>query len=217
MSKRTKDLLKTNNELEKQLSESEQKILTDISAYIRHANISPYYQESIRCDIITMIIDGTKKGLTVDEIIGEDYQSFCDNVLRELPELSGKDRAFSLVRDALPSVMVLLSIWFIFSLIDVLIGSGDLPYIPITLGDGLGFILILFAAFFIFAFISKNAFLENKSVNFKLYLMIFVVIFLSGCASIFLKQTLFQLHALIILAVIFVLFICYQILEQKID
>ena len=217
MSKRTKDLLKANNELEKQLSESEQKILTDISAYIRHANISPYYQESVRYDIINMVIDGTKNGLTIDEIIGEDYQSFCDNVLRELPELSGKDRALSLVRDALPSITVLLSIWFVFSLFDVLIGIGDLPYLPISLGDVLGFILIFFAAFFIFAFISKNAFLENKSVNIKLYLMIFVVIFLAGCASIFLKQTLFQLHAFIILAVIFALFICYRILEQKID
>lgn len=217
MSKRTKDLLKTNNELEKQLSEDEQKILTDISAYIRRANISPYYQESVRYDIISMVIDGTKNGLTIDEIIGEDYQSFCDNVLRELPELSGKDRAFSLVRDALPSVMVLLSIWFIFSLIDVLIGIGDLPYIPINLGDVLGFILVLFAAFFIFAFISKNAFLENKSVNFKLYLMIFVVIFLAALASMFLKQPLFQLHALLILVVIFGLFIFYKILDRKID
>ena len=217
MSKRTKDLLKTNNELEKQLSEDEQKILTDISAYIRRANISPYYQESVRYVIISMVIDGTKNGLTIDEIIGEDYQSFCDNVLRELPELSGKDRAFSLVRDALPSVMVLLSIWFIFSLIDVLIGIGDLPYIPINLGDVLGFILVLFAAFFIFAFISKNAFLENKSVNFKLYLMIFVVIFLAALASMFLKQPLFQLHALLILVVIFGLFIFYKILDRKID
>lgn len=217
MSKRTKDLLKTNNELEKQLSENEQKILTDISAYIRRANISPYYQESVRYDIISMVIDGTKNGLTIDEIIGEDYQSFCDNVLRELPELSGKDRAFSLVRDALPSVMVLLSIWFIFSLIDVLIGIGDLPYIPINLGDVLGFILVLFAAFFIFAFISKNAFLENKTVNIKLYLMVFFTIFLAALASMFLKQPLFQLHALLILVVIFGLFIFYKILDRKID
>ena len=217
MSKRTKDLLKTNNELEKQLSEDEQKILTDISAYIRRANISPYYQESVRYDIISMVIDGTKNGLTIDEIIGEDYQSFCDNVLRELPELSGKDRAFSLVRDALPSVMVLLSIWFIFSLIDVLIGIGDLPYIPINLGDVLGFILVLFAAFFIFAFISKNAFLENKTVNIKLYLMVFFTIFLAALASMFLKQPLFQLHALLILVVIFGLFIFYKILDRKID
>lgn len=217
MSKRTKDLLKTNNELEKQLSENEQKILTDISAYIRRANISPYYQESVRYDIISMVIDGTKNGLTIDEIIGEDYQSFCDNVLRELPELSGKDRALSFVRDVLPSVMVLLGILFIFSLIDVLIGIGDLPYIPINLGDVLGFILVLFAAFFIFAFISKNAFLENKTVNIKLYLMVFFTIFLAALASMFLKQPLFQLHALLILVVIFGLFIFYKILDRKID
>ena len=217
MSKRTKELLKANNELEKQLNDQEQRILTDISAYIRHADTSPYYQESVRQDIISMVIDGTKKGLTIDEIIGEDYQSFCDNVLRELPELSGKDRALSFVRDVLPSVMVLLGILFIFSLIDVLIGIGDLPYIPINLGDVLGFILVLFAAFFIFAFISKNAFLENKTVNIKLYLMVFFTIFLAALASMFLKQPLFQLHALLILVVIFGLFIFYKILDRKID
>ena len=167
--------------------------------------------------IISMVIDGTKNGLTIDEIIGEDYQSFCDNVLRELPELSGKDRALSFVRDVLPSVMVLLGILFIFSLIDVLIGIGDLPYIPINLGDVLGFILVLFAAFFIFAFISKNAFLENKTVNIKLYLMVFFTIFLAALASMFLKQPLFQLHAFLILAVIFGLFIFYKILDRRVD
>ena len=217
MSKRTKDLLKANNELEKQLNDQEQRILTDISAYIRHADTSPYYQESVRQDIITMVLDGSKRGLSVAEIIGEDYQSFCDSVLKELPKLSGREKAFSILRDVLPSVMVLLGIWFVFSLIDVLIGSGDLPYIPITLGDGLGFILILFAAFFIFAFISKNAFLENKTVNIKLYLMVFFTIFLAALASMFLKQPLFQLHALLILVVIFGLFIFYKILDRKID
>ena len=217
MSKRTKDLLKTNNELEKQLSESEQKVLTDISAYIRHANVSPYYQESIRYDIINMVIDGTKKGLTIDEIIGEDYQIFCDNVLKELPQLSSKDKTLSVLRDTLPSVMVLLSIWFVFSLIDIAIGLANLPYILITVGDVISFTLIIFAAFFIFTFICKNAFISSKSVDKKLFAIIFIVIFLAVISSSFIKYALFQIHALIVIAIIFTLFICYKILDQKID
>ena len=217
MSKRTKELLNANNELEKQLNDQEQRILTDISAYIRHAGTSPYYQESVRQDIITMVLDGSKRGLSVAEIIGEDYQSFCDSVLKELPKLSGREKAFSLLRDVLPSVMVLLGIWFVFSLLDAFLVVNTLPFIPITAGDLLGFLLIIPAAFYIFNFISKTAFSESKSLDKKLFAMIFAVIFLAMIFSIFLKYTLFQVHALIVLAVFALLFCFYLLLDKNVD
>ena len=44
MSKRTKLLLKENNELENRLKRDDEQALTNITVYIRSANISPYFQ-----------------------------------------------------------------------------------------------------------------------------------------------------------------------------
>lgn len=52
MSKRTRLLLRENNALESELSrEEDREVLTDITVYLRTANISQYYQERVRRDI----------------------------------------------------------------------------------------------------------------------------------------------------------------------
>ena len=51
MSRRVKDILKENNELEKQLSDDGKKVLTDIVVYLRGVPVSMYEQEKVRRDI----------------------------------------------------------------------------------------------------------------------------------------------------------------------
>ena len=89
MSKRTKLLLKENNQLESQIQNEDNKsALTDIIVYIRSANISPYYQEKVRRDIWEMIVDGEKRGKTAKDIIGDNYKRFCDDVIAQIPKIS---------------------------------------------------------------------------------------------------------------------------------
>ena len=77
MSRRTKLLLKENNEAENRIqNEENESILTDITVYIRSSNINSYYQETVRRDILEMIDDGEKRGETAREIIGDDYKLF---------------------------------------------------------------------------------------------------------------------------------------------
>ena len=88
MSKRAKQLLRENNELEEQIrDEAARAALTDMIVYIRSANISAYNQELVRRDIWQMIADGERRGESVEEIIGGDYKAFCDSVIAELPQL----------------------------------------------------------------------------------------------------------------------------------
>ena len=88
MSRQTKQLMKENNDLALQLHEGDNRILTDIVVYIRGADISAYRQELVRRDITQMILDGEQRGDTAEDIIGGDYKTFCDNVLKEVPRLT---------------------------------------------------------------------------------------------------------------------------------
>lgn len=95
MSKRTKLLRKENNELEKQIKADNDQILTDMVVYIRSANISSYDQERVRRDLWQMLLDGERRGMTPEEVIGDDYKAFCDAVISEIPHLSYRQRFLS--------------------------------------------------------------------------------------------------------------------------
>ena len=92
MSRRVKDILKENNELEKQLSDDGKKVLTDIVVYLRGVPVSMYEQEKVRRDITQMLIDGEKRGNSSKEVIGEDYREFCDSIVAEIPHMSIKEK-----------------------------------------------------------------------------------------------------------------------------
>lgn len=78
MSKRTRLLLRENNALESELSrEEDREVLTDITVYLRTANISQYYQEKVRRDIWQMLVDGERRGETAREVLGEDHRRFA--------------------------------------------------------------------------------------------------------------------------------------------
>ena len=62
MSRRVKEMLKENNELQEQLSDDGKKVLTDIVVYLRGVPVSMYEQERVRRDITQMLIDGEKRG-----------------------------------------------------------------------------------------------------------------------------------------------------------
>ena len=148
MSKRAKQLLRENNELEEQIrDEAARAALTDMIVYIRSANISAYNQELVRRDIWQMIADGERRGESVEEIIGGDYKAFCDSVIAELPQLSPAERLLSQLRDTLLSAVVLLAIWLAFDILEQLIKPGTLPYLTVTVGNAVSALLILAAAF----------------------------------------------------------------------
>ena len=77
MSRRVKEMLKENNELQEQLSDDGKKVLTDIVVYLRGVPVSMYEQERVRRDITQMLIDGEKRGSSAREVIGEDYGIRC--------------------------------------------------------------------------------------------------------------------------------------------
>lgn len=93
MSRRRKQLLAGNNRMEKKLTEESCAVLTDIVVYLRGSDISCYEQEKVRRDITQMLIDGEHRGDDAGSVIGEDYQTFCDSVIAEIPKRTLREKS----------------------------------------------------------------------------------------------------------------------------
>ena len=143
MNRRTKRLLAANNELEKELTPENNRAMTDIIVYLRAANITEYQQELVRRDITEMVLEGQRRGATMEEVIGEDYKAFCDAVLLELPKRTAGQRVWSAVGSACLYVDVLAVIWLAFGALGWLLGEGAYPWLSVTAGNLVALVTIL--------------------------------------------------------------------------
>lgn len=213
MSKRTKELLRANNALDAQLNKDNQQMMTNIVVYIRSAAISEYEQELVRRDVMAMLAAGAREGRSAQEVIGDDAQAFCDEVIAALPPRSAGERALDALRTGLLAFVVLAVCWLGAGAVEM-IPSGSWPYFPITVGDVISQALIFATAFIIFRGISRHTFDDKLG---KLFLLIFCVLAASILASIFLTQFLCNVHIFIIAAVLVICFIGYKFLDARVD
>lgn len=214
MNKQTKQLLNENNTLAKQLKENYSSVLTDIVVYIRSANISEYQQEVVRRDITQIMVDGTRRGDSPENIIGEDYKVFCDNVLGELPKIKTTHKIITFVRTAFCCLALLITIRFCFVLIDLFLGETTWPYFPVTTGDLINIGLIICFSIAWVQALCKNAF--NASSNNKLILSLVVMMLVSIFINLFLNKALFTVHGVVVIVSAFVLFIVSKLIDQRV-
>ena len=213
MSKRTKELLRANNALDAQLNKDNQQMMTNIVVYIRSANISEYEQELVRRDITHMLLDAQAEGRTAAEVLGEDAQAFCDEVIAALPPRPAGERALDALRTGLLAFVVLAVCWLVFSAVDA-IAEQHWPYFPLTVGDVISQALIFVTAFIIFRGISRHTFDDKLG---KLFVLIFGVLAASILASIFLTQFLCNVHILVFATVLVICFILYKLIDARVD
>lgn len=213
MSKRTKELLRANNALDAQLNKDNQQMMTNIVVYIRSANISEYEQELVRRDITHMLLDAQAEGRTAAEVLGEDAQAFCDEVIAALPPRPAGERALDALRTGLLAFVVLAVCWLGAGAVEM-IPSGSWPYFPITVGDVISQALIFLTAFLIFRSISRHAFDDKMG---KLFFLVFAALAISILSSIFLTQFLCNVHILVFAVLLAVCFIGYKFLDARVD
>lgn len=214
MSKRTKELLRENNAWEKEnLSAENQHLMTNIVTYIRSAAISEYEQELVRRDVMAMLAAGEREGRSAEEVIGDDAQAFCDEVIAALPPRLAGEHALDALRTGLLAFVVLALCWSVFSAVDE-IAEQHWPYFPLTVGDVISQALIFVTAFIIFRGISHHTFDDKLG---KLFVLIFGVLAASILASIFLTQFLCNVHILVFAVLLAVCFIGYKFLDARVD
>ena len=217
MSRRVKEMLKENNELEQQLSDEGKKVLTDIVVYLRGVPVSMYEQEKVRRDITQMLIDGEKRGSFAKDVIGEDYREFCDSIVEEIPHMGGKEKALVLIRDTLPALIVLLVIWCAGRLAEVLAGVLPSFNCPVTLGNLLGGILLLAGAEGLIALLTKYAFDSSRSFNMKWGAVLAVVFIAAVCANYLITYKLFSIHLGLAAVLTLAVFVVYRIIDLSVD
>ena len=214
MNKTTKQLLEENNRRGEQLTPENQKILVDIVAYLRGSSASTYQQELVHRDILDMLQEGEARGQTAAQVIGEDYQAFCDEILAELPKRSMKQRIVYALCTVTLSAAGLLSIWLVFRLFEAPFQNRPFtPWLPMTLGQLLGGIMLIAYSYGLVEHICRNSF-EDRDPSRLQVISFFVCIGLFFIFCVSLQQIMFYLHAGIAALLIAVLFLIYKITDR---
>lgn len=189
--------------------------------YIHAANISPYDQEKVRRDMTEIILDGEHRGAPIKDVIGEDYRLFCDDVIAEIPKLTGRTRILSFCRDLFLLTSMLLALWLFFQCVQQMIKPSTWPYVTLTAGNLIRGLLILALSTALVQAICKNAFRTDagpkKKEAFLFFLLLFFAMLLCMGANVFITYPIASIHLLLALGGIALLFILYKILDSKLD
>ena len=213
MNKSTKQLLEENNRRGERLTPENQKILVDIVAYLRGSSASTYQQELVHRDILDMLQEGETRGQTAAQVIGEDYQTFCDEILAELPRRSARERTIYGLSVVSLSAAVLVVIWLGFSLFTAVIQGPFTLWLPVKLGQLLGGALIIAFSYGLVEYVCRTSF-EDRSPTKVQVIGIFVGMVLFFLICMLLRQTLFSLHAGIAAALAVVLYLIYKVTDR---
>ena len=214
MKKETKELLKKNNENEKQILEDNDEIYTNMVVYLRGANISEYNQEKVREDLIAMIVDGQERGDDIQKVIGENYKEICDEIIAEIPKKTVKENVMYALMLTLDIVWIVGVISVIKTLIIMLAkNSKDMTFV-FSLGDLISWGMIVFVAYLVVYYICSTTFREKERETNKVlsFIIIWFICCIILCAiilpSLLIKVTIFSVHigvAALIFGAIFVI------------
>ena len=106
-------LRQENNARERALSRESQREMTDVVVYLRGQDLSPLDQEEIRRDILEMVWEAEARGETMAQVVGQDYRTFCQEIVAAVPRRSRRVRMAAAVEELLPALSVLLGIWLV--------------------------------------------------------------------------------------------------------
>ena len=213
MNKTTKQLLEENNQREKELSPDNQKVLTDIVAYLRGSSTPILQQEQVRRDITEMLLEGEARGQSAQTIIGTNYQAFCDEILAELPQRSARERTIYGLSVVSLSAAVLVVIWLGFSLFTAVIQGPFTLWLPVKLGQLLGGTLIIAFSYGLVEYVCRTSFEDRSPTKVQVF-GIFVGMVLFFLICMLLRQTLFSLHAGIAAVLAVVLYLIYKVTDR---
>ena len=132
MSKRVRGAKKEIKKMEAALHYEYAQFVQQMKDYLRLADIDAYQKTLIYHDIVNMLLEGQARGQSVQEIIGDDYRAFCDEVIAAAPRLSPVLKWMALAQQFLAQLFGFLGIWFLLELANNL---KTWPEIPFTVGN----------------------------------------------------------------------------------
>lgn len=222
MNNKTKELNRINNDLDKKVNAENEEALTNIVCYLRGANISEYNQEVIRQDLLEMVLSAQERGDNIKTVIGNDYRTFCDDIITSLPQKTTKQKVLESVDIVCWAMSVLTLINIIIAnetieLIRNLVTGGLLNYnISISQGCVVSSVIIISASSIIVNYIMKNSFefISESISKVKAFIigasMMAMFLFIAWVGS----ATLFTVNIFAALIFALVLYIAHRILSK---
>lgn len=217
MTKQTRLLRDENERSADLLPTPDEHIFKKITAYIRTAPINAYQQESLRRDILQMLLDAEAHGQTAEAVIGADYRAFCDSVIAEVPPLTRRERCLYGLRGALLTAYFLIAYWLI-----PIFGRlpQSWPMMPVTTGNLVGaalVILIMITLSLFTRYFSHNPLTQLYSSSMKVRLLFLPWFLLYLIASAFLRTTVFSVNFPAAVAVLAMLLLLHRWIDRQTD
>ena len=217
MSRRVKDLLKENNRMNNLLSEEGQHVLTDIIVYLRGMPITMYQQEMIRSDVTRMLIDGEQRGSSANDVIGPGLSGILRQHCKRASAVKCKrENTRSHTRSAACNDHPACHLDFRSS-VRIAAGISRTFYCPVTAGDLLSGLLIIFAAERLINYLCRHSFQDTHSWDIGFGVLIAVTLVLSLIVKMVLTFKLFYIHLALAALIILVLFLIYKIVDKYTD
>ena len=224
MNKKTKELNRINNELDKQISAENVEAFTNIICYLRGANVSEYQQESVRQDLLEMVLTAQKRGENIASVIGKNYKVFCDDIISNLPPKSTKENiisTFDLIcwcTSILCAINIVISRATIDLIKNIITQKPLILDLSVSIGTILSFVIIIGAAVIIVEYIIKTSLntkkKKNKPGTIKLFFTVAgfmaVILFITWVG----KATLFTVNIFIAIAFTIALYLVHIVLSK---
>ncbi|WP_010098144.1 DUF1129 family protein [Ornithinibacillus scapharcae] len=82
----SKDIIKLNNEMRKELTEENEAIYGDMLVYIRlNAKKSEQQTEEVLLELLEHLLQAQKEGKSAKDVFGSDLKQYCEEVIKEIP------------------------------------------------------------------------------------------------------------------------------------
>lgn len=217
------NLNKINNENETLLGAEGQRYLIDIISYLHMKNVDKGQIEIIRADVLSMFVYAQARGEKIVDIIGDDYRTFCDEILKSTKYKKKKNIIFEWVDCVILSLLILIGITFLFSrslgqIYRTLFQHEEYNWLwRITSGDLITWIILLVAVFIFLIWItkislSKSGSKRSRSFMFNVALMGLCLV-LAYITKTYFNNTVFYLH----IGVLGMIFVIGYILHRVFD
>lgn len=197
-----------------QLSMENLNVMTEIVAYIRSANISEREQEMIIRDIMAMLAAGEREGRSAEDIIGDDPQAFCDEVIAAVKPRSLQEQGLETVCKVLLVLLALEGVRLVFSFLGHFAVEGTWPYVNISLGGVIGSVVLSLGAFIIYDYISKKE--RTHDTKIKL-LLVFMCLLVYEMVALLLNQPTITMHIGVLVGMIVVLIAGYRFFSARFE
>lgn len=216
-----------NNENEHLLNNESQDYMSDIICYLHLKNVDDYEVEVIRNDIMRMFLDAQECGDAIDNVLGSDYKTFCDEILHSTKYKKKRIIICEYVDSFLMSLPILVGISFFSSdsfkrLWGFLFRGGDFNWHwGITTGNIITW-LVLFIAMYVILFLVLNTSVSEKKDNKHPRITSFA--FGAGGTAFFMlivyiinvnfNQVIVQVHLMLLVIILILGYIIHKLLDR---